>query len=212
MSRPLLLLLACSALAVRAGEVRFQLSDAKGAPVADAVVSLMPLDSIATASATHSPREIAQRGKEFQPYVTAIQVGTTVRFPNRDEVEHHVYSLSKAKKFEFPLYKPGMAEEIVFDQAGVVVVGCNIHDWMAAYVVVLPTPWFAVTAADGAAALSAVPAGRYRAEIWQPRLKEKITREVVVTDGTPAAPLAFNLALKPDQRRRAPEAGGNGYK
>jgi plastocyanin len=173
---------------------------------------LMPLDSIATASATHSPREIAQRGKEFQPYVTAIQVGTTVRFPNRDEVEHHVYSLSKAKKFEFPLYKPGMAEEIVFDQAGVVVVGCNIHDWMAAYVVVLATPWFAVTAADGAAMLSAVPAGRYRAEIWQPRLKEKITREVVVTDGAPAAPLAFNLALKPDQRRRAPEAGGNGYK
>ncbi len=212
MSRLLFFLLACSGLVVRGGEVRFELTDAKGAPVADAVVSLTPLDTSPPTLAPGEPREIAQRGKEFQPYVTAIQVGTTVRFPNRDEVEHHVYSLSKAKKFEFPLYKPGMAEQVVFDQAGVVAVGCNIHDWMAAYVIVLPTPWFAVTATDGTATLRAVPAGRYRAEIWQPRLKEKPTREIAVTDGPPAEPLAFSLALRPDLRRRAPEAGGGGYK
>jgi plastocyanin len=209
--RLLLLLLACSAVAARAGDVRFQLTDAKGAPVADAVVSLTPLDSTAPVAVANKPSEIEQRAKEFQPYVTAIQVGTTVRFPNRDEVEHHVYSLSKAKKFEFPLYKPGMAEEIVFDQAGVVAVGCNIHDWMAAYVIVLPTPWFAVTPATGDATVS-LPPGRYQVEIWQPRLKEKITREIVVSDRGPTEPLAFQLALKPDQRRRAPAAGSSGYK
>ena len=198
-------------LAAQAGEVRFQLTDAKGAPVGDAVVSLLPLDAPLPAAAAGAPREIAQREKEFRPYVTAIRVGTTVRFPNRDDVEHHVYSLSKATKFEFPLYKPGKAEEILFDQPGLVVVGCSIHDWMAAYVVVLETPWFAVTPANGAAALDNVPPGRYRAEIWQPRLREKIAQEITVVDGA-AAPWRFTLTLKPDLRRRAPDGTGGGYR
>jgi len=206
------LLLVCSGFALRAGEVRLQVADAKGAPVADAVVSLTPLDAAPPNFTAEPPREIEQRSKEFRPYVTAIRAGTTVRFPNRDEVEHHVYSLSRAKKFEFPLYKPGKAEEIVFDQPGVVVLGCSIHDWMAAYVVVLKTPWFAVTSADGLAKVGGVPAGRYRAEVWQPRLKESVAREITVVDGAAAAPLAFALTLKPDLRRRAPASGDGGYK
>jgi len=209
--RLLLLLLACTGPAAHAADVRFLVTDAKGAPVADAVVSLTPLETTVPAPAGPAePHEITQQNKEFVPYVTAVRVGTTVRFPNRDKVEHHVYSLSEAKKFEFPLYKPGKAEEITFDRPGVVIVGCSIHDWMAAYVVVLATPWFAVTPADGAATLHHLPPGRYRAEVWQPRLAESVMREVVVTENA-AEPFSFQLRLRADLRRRAPLPGRGGY-
>ena len=183
-----------------AGDVVFKLTDQKGAPVADAVVSLVPL-------------EIVQQGKEYLPLVTPLVVGTTVSFLNRDVVEHQVYSLSDAKKFELPLYKPGKANAVVFDRPGVVVVGCNIHDWMLAYVVVLDTPLFAKTAAAGTATIADAAPGRYRAEVWHPRLAKLETRELTLASGAPAAELEFALALKPDRRiRRAPDTAAGGYK
>lgn len=195
-----------------AGDVSFKITDAKGAPVADAVVSLVPLDAPAKISPPAEPLEISQKDKEFIPLVTPIVVGTPVNFSNRDVVEHQVYSLSPAKKFELPLYKPGKDNTVVFDRPGVVSVGCNIHDSMLAYVVVLETPWFAKTGADGAARLGEVPLGRYRAEVWQPRLAKIETREFTVAAGDSPA-LAFTLTLKPDRRiRRTPGAAGGGYK
>lgn len=193
-------------------EVTFALTDAKGQPVGDAVVSLLPLDAPAPAPTSIPAVEVEQKGQEFSPYVTAVRVGTTVKFPNRDAIEHHVYSESAARRFEFPLYKPGTSESITFNQPGVVSIGCNIHDWMMAHIVVLPTPWFAVVGSSGRATVAAVPAGRYRAEVWHPRLVKPDTREVTV--GAAAAdPLAFRLNLKPDRRiRRVPEAGGKGYR
>jgi plastocyanin len=190
------------------------LKDAQGQPVADAVVSLIPTGPApAPSAAPASTMEITQQGKEFSPYVTAVTVGTTVMFPNQDSVQHHVYSLSKAKKFEFPRYAPGKKEALVFDQPGVVTLGCNIHDWMLAYLVVVPTPWFAKTDAAGRAAPDA-PAGSYRLEIWHPRLATPVTREISLpAAGAGGAPLAFTLTLKPDRRlRRAPDAKGGGYK
>jgi plastocyanin len=209
-------LLAC--LRATAGPVDFKLVDTKGRPVADAIVSLVPLDAptrAATApdlAAPHGPVEIEQVRQEFLPYVTPVLAGTTVSFPNRDTEQHHVYSLSDAKKFEFPLYNPGRAEKIVFDRPGVVAIGCNVHDWMIAYVVVLDTPWFARSGADGTARVAGVPPGRYRAEVWQPRLENPETREINVADDTPAT-LTFTLPLKRDLRIRRPvEPGRGGYK
>jgi plastocyanin len=194
-----LALLLTAALRLAAANVACKLTDPKGAPVADAIVSLKRLDppepTVAPAGTT---AEIIQQNKEFIPYVTAVQVGTTIRFPNRDKVQHHVYSLSPAKKFELPLYSGEAKRAILFDQPGVVTIGCNIHDWMIAYVVVLPTPHFAKTGPDGAAALS-VPAGRYHLEIWQPRLAQPLAQDITVTDTAPAS-LAFTLVLKPDHR------------
>lgn len=203
-----------------AADVAFKLSDPKGAPVADAVVSLVPLDAPTNPVAPAKPLEIAQLGKEFQSLVTPLVVGSTVNFPNEDSVEHQVYSLSDAKKFEFPLYKPGRSGAIVFDRPGVVVIGCNIHSWMLAYVVVLDTPWFAKSGADGTANVAGVPPGRYRAEVWHPTLKKNETREITVADTAAApalspsnTPLAFRLAVKPIPRiRRTPTATGGGYK
>lgn len=145
--------------------------------------------------------------------MTAVRVGETVVFPNHDTVQHHIYSLSKPKKFELPLYRPGKSERVVFEQPGIVVLGCNIHDWMSAYVVVLDTPWFAKTSVDGRGSITAPPVGRYRIEVWHPRLAKTEIREATISPSGPNASLKFVLSLKPDRRiRRSPEAAGGGYK
>jgi plastocyanin len=203
------LLLGAVALA-RAAEFSTQVTSSKGDPVPDAVVSLVPLDSPAPPVTPTATAEIAQEGQEFLPYVTVVQAGTHVMFPNRDTVQHHVYSLSKARKFELPLYNPGEKEAVVFDIAGLVTVGCNIHDWMISHLVVVPTPWFSKTDASGAARLEA-PAGRYRLELWHPRLAAPLSKEVVLADATPARE-TFNLVLKADRRvRRAAPGKTGGY-
>jgi plastocyanin len=207
------LALAAGVLSAADESVRFHLRDASGAPVADAVVSLYTLDG-APAASPPAPAsvEVVQKDQEFIPFVTAVQVGTAVTFPNRDSVQHHVYSLSKAKRFEIPLYGKSAQESIVFDHTGVVALGCNIHDWMIGYVVVVATPHFAKSGADGTAAVADVPAGRYRAEVWHPRLTEVVKQEIEVR--ADAAPPEANvmLTLKPDRRiRRAPDAGRGSY-
>lgn len=189
-------------------ELAVVIKDAKGAPVADAVAFLVPVDGAAVPPPT-ATSEIAQEGQEFTTYVTVVQSGSRVQFPNKDNVQHHVYSLSKARKFEFPLYNPGQNESLVFDVSGMVTLGCNIHDWMIAYLLVVPTPWFAKTGADGAATVTA-PAGRYRLEVWHPRLATAATQEVALT-ATETAKREFALTLKPDRRIRrggATKTGG----
>lgn len=185
------------------------LKTAKGDPIGDAVVSLVPTEG-AVPGPVPTPVEVRQADTQFDPLVTVVQAGGRVVFPNQDEVQHHVYSLSKAKKFELPLYAPGQSEVIVFDQPGLVTLGCNIHDWMVAYLVVVPTPWFAKTGPDGRAPIEA-PAGTYRLEIWHPRLAAPVSLNVVLATEKPLA-LEQVLALKPERRaRRAPEAKGPGY-
>ena len=184
-----------------AAPVEFSVTDTKGRPVEDAVVSLVPLDAPARLTPPDQPLEIVQHDQTFLPTVTALVVGTTVSFPNRDTVQHHVYSLSPAKKFELPLYAGEAKAPVLFDRPGVVALGCNIHDWMSAYVVVLATPWFAKTGADGHATVKDLPPGHYRAEVWHARLAKTETREVAVA-ASPAAPLAFPLKLKAERRAR----------
>jgi hypothetical protein len=144
--------------------------------------------------------------------VTPLVVGTTVEFPNHDNCGHQVYSLSPAKKFALPLYKPGNSGTVVFNRPGIVALGCNIHDWMLAYIVVLETPWFAKTGMDGGAMLNAPP-GRYRAEVWHARLAKIETRELTLAEGSAPPTQAFTLVLKPERRiPRKVEAGAGGYK
>ena len=102
--------------------------------------------------------------------MTLVTVGTKVAFPNFDTVRHHVYSFSQAKTFELKLYAGVPAAPVVFDKPGLAVLGCNIHDRMAAWVVVADTPWFARTGADGIARIEGAPAGAYRIAAWHPGL------------------------------------------
>lgn len=200
-----------SGAAAQVGSVRVEIRDAKNLPVADAVASLTPLDRPASVTAPAEPVVINQVKEEFQPYVTAIVTGTRVRFPNNDKVQHHVFSLSKTKTFDLGLYRGEPRELVTFDQPGVVTLGCNIHDWMSAYVIVLATPFFRKSDADGLAPLAPLPPGRYRLEVWHPRLRTTVTREIAV-ENTPATQV-ISVTLGIDRRiRRAPESGATGYK
>jgi hypothetical protein len=199
------------ALLLAAAELRVNLTDAKGHPVEDAVAYLVRTAVVPPPLPPLQSVELIQKGQEFIPFVTVVTTGTAVTFPNRDTVQHHVYSLSKAKKFELPLYDPGKAEVITFDQPGVVTLGCNIHDWMLAYLLVLDTPWFAKSNAQGEAVVQA-PAGSYRLEVWHPRLKESPAAHPLELKESPGAPLSLTLTLKPERRvRRAPDAKAGGY-
>ncbi len=91
------------------------------------------------------PAVMDQIHQEFVPVLLPIAVGTDVRFPNHDQIHHHVYSFSRTRSFELPLYKGEEAQPVRFDKEGVVKVGCNIHDWMSGIILVLPTPYFATT-------------------------------------------------------------------
>ena len=197
---------------VSAGALAVTLKDSKGAPVSDAVVYAIPAGS--TPTGDRSQAVIDQQNKEFIPYVTAVQVGTSILFPNKDNIRHHVYSLSPAKRFELPLYTGIPAAPIIFDKVGFVTLGCNIHDWMIAYVAVLPTPYFRVTGSSGRVTLKDLPASGYQVEVWHPLLKgtpERLAQQLDLT-GKEIQNLTFNLDLKPDLRtRRAPELSHGGY-
>ncbi len=206
-----LLLFATNVFAATGGGVRVEVKDDRGQPVADAVSSLVPLDTRPVLTPPAEPVVIEQVGEEFTPYVTPVLVGTRVAFPNNDRVQHHVYSLSSTKTFELPLYRGSVHDPVVFDLPGIVSLGCNIHDWMAAYVVVLATPHFAKTGGDGTSLIASLPPGRYRLEVWHPRLAAAIDREVVVAPEDPATQV-IAITLRPDRRiRRAPEAHSGGY-
>ncbi len=207
------LLLALAALGARAeGTVRVVTRNAAGNPVADAVAYVVALDAPAPVHPPAEPVAITQQNQDFDPYVTAIVVGTRVVFPNKDNVQHHVYSVSPAKKFEIPLYIGDSTETILFDRPGAVTLGCNIHDWMVAYILVLETPYFATTGRDGAADIAHLPAGRYRLEVWHPRLAGKVGRDLAVAE-TGDTTQVVSVTLRPDRRiRRAPDTGSGGYK
>ena len=193
-----------------AGSLEVIVKDDKGGPGSDAV-------AYAVGAASAAPKKHAvvdQRDKQFVPYVTPVQVGTAVSFPNSDNIRHHVYSFSPAKKFELPLYSGVPAQPVVFDKVGFVTLGCNIHDWMIAYVAVLPTPYFQVTRQDGRALLKDLPPGQYTVQVWHPGLKgqpEAFAQRVDVGGGTKS--LQFTLPLKHDVRaKRAPGLTTGGYR
>ena len=194
------------------GLLDVMVKDASGAPVSDAVVYAKRTG--APMAPAKKQAVIDQQNKQFVPYVTALQVGTAVVFPNKDNIRHHVYSFSPAKKFDLPLYTGVPAEPVVFDKVGFVTLGCNIHDWMIAYVAVLPTPYFQITGKDGRAQLKNLEAAQYTVEIWQPLLKgapENFAQKVDLT-GSAARQLVFTLELKPDFRaKRAPGISTGGY-
>ena len=150
-----------------AASLVLQVIDEHGAAVENAAVALKPVGTAAPFKPAKA--EIVQQGKRFNPLMTAVPSGTAISFPNLDTVRHHVYSFSPAKSFELKLYIGTPAAPVVFDKPGVVVMGCNIHDAMVAYVVVSDTPWVGVSDAAGAVRFEALPAGDYELEYWHPR-------------------------------------------
>jgi plastocyanin len=182
----LLLLLTCGA--ARGADLSVELRGPGGAPVADAVVYAEPTGSDAAtmpAPVAGLRATIDQVNKEFVPRVSVVRAGTQVFFPNSDNIRHSIYSFSPAKTFTTKLYSGREAAPVSFDRAGVVVLGCNIHDKMVAWVVIVDTPWFAKSGADGSATLRALPPGEYRLTAAAPASSLK-TQVATVRVETPA--------------------------
>lgn len=152
-----------------AATVAVQLQDVAGMPLADGVVFLESREAKQLAKPANRA-EIAQVGKQFSPRILVVPVGTPVSFPNRDTVRHHVYSFSPIKPFELKLYSGTSTSPVTFEKPGIAVLGCNIHDNMSAWVVVVETPFFANGDAKGLVTLHNVPAGNYRLRVWHPGL------------------------------------------
>lgn len=162
-SRPLLLALLLTPLAAAAVPVTVQLRTPGGQPAAGAVVAV---ELRGRGSRTSSAKaEIGQRDKQFTPQLLVVQTGTAVSFPNFDTVRHHVYSFSPIKVIDIKLYAGTPAEPVVFDKPGVATLGCNIHDRMSAHVVVVDTPLFATTDAQGMAVFD-LPPGSHTVKAW----------------------------------------------
>jgi len=208
-------LLCCTAppALAQTADISARVLDEQGRPVADAVVVAVPADG--DLRLPSRPREgvVDQVDKEFTPKVTAILVGTPVSFPNNDNIRHQVYSFSPAKRFELPLYAGVPAKPVLFDKPGVVVLGCNIHDWMIGYVYVSESPWFAKTGSDGRALIADLPVREMVLRVWHPQLAlaEEETRKRVDLAPTRHADVEWRIPLKPEVKlRRAPTAERGG--
>ena len=178
------ILLANNALAA---EVTATVTDANGKVLSEAVVYLEDSKPSAT-DAGAVKAQIEQKSKQFNPLVTVIQTGSSINFPNKDSVRHHVYSFSPAKKFELKLYSGVPAAPVVFDKAGTVVLGCNIHDAMLAFVYVVDTPYFGKTDKSGLIKISNIPEGNYVLKVWHYALLKENT------------PFEKSIDLKNDQK------------
>lgn len=170
--RPLLvavLALSLSPLAADAATLTVDVRNARGQALRDAVVYAVPEGrSVPPAKKT---AVMDQKNRTFVPHVLPIQTGTAVRFPNNDDIRHQVYSFSSAKTFQLPLYTGTPSSPIVFDKPGVATLGCNIHDKMSAYIVVVDTPHFAASGGNGRVTLGDLAAGKYAVHVWHPQLK-----------------------------------------
>lgn len=156
---------------LHAASLQAELVDSQGQPLANAVLSLRSevAPVVAHCYCSDGPTLSA---------ICAQCAGRAQRhlgsFPNSDNIRHHVYSFSLAKRFELRLYQGTPSEPVLFDKPGVVVLGCNIHDWMVGYVYVTNDPWFAVSDAQGKLNLEQLPAGTYTVSLWHPQAPEML--------------------------------------
>ena len=196
-----------------AAQIAAAVTDPEGHPLADAVVVAVPQSGTPPAAAQAAREIVDQIGEEFVPHVKPVLVGAQVFFPNKDNIRHQVYSFSPPKQFELPLYAGTPAKPVVFDKPGVVILGCNIHDWMIGYIYVSESPYFAKTGADGRALLGDLPAQGYRVRVWHPRLQgpESATQKTIELGADVRSELSWKLGLKAEIRvRRAPVPGSRG--
>jgi plastocyanin len=200
--------LPCAASAGQA--VTLALSGPDGRPAPGVAVYLPGV----TAPAAGGPVVVDQRNEAFVPAVTVVQAGSDVQFTNSDPTSHHVYSFSRPNAFALPLYKGNEALTQRFARPGVVVLGCNIHDSMLGYVVVVDSTRHGVTGPDGRVTLADVPAGTHPVRAWAPgldRARPPVVGAVTVTAAAPAS-VALQLPVagaKAPRRKSTALVGGD---
>jgi plastocyanin len=194
----LLLCFSTVALAV----VQITVTDQQGQPLEDAVVELL---DPANQQFSQKKAEVKQQDLTFIPFVSAYQTGTAVDFPNMDKTRHHVYSFSPAKVFELKLYANKPEAPVLFDQAGIVALGCNIHDYMQAYIYIGDSPFLQVTDGTGLVNFNDIPDGTYQLKLWHPwQNADWVTQQVQIKQGQV---MSYQLAITAQEKPKKPKKG-----
>ena len=168
--------LSCIAGHAYAGQLSVLVTSQADVPLENSVVYAEPVNKISMPAPDAAA--IEQKNKKFLPLVTVAQTGASITFPNHDTVRHHVYSFSPAKTFELKLYSGVPSTPVTFDKAGTVVLGCNIHDQMLAFVQIVDTAYFGKTDAEGKVKILNIPNGQYTLKVWHYALvKENVPLE-----------------------------------
>ena len=164
-----------------------------------AEASVVTLEPLAGKRARPRPRQrvIEQRDREFAPRTLVVPVGSTVSFPNFDDIYHNVYSRSESRSFDLGSYPAGQAREVVFDKEGAVRLGCNLHSNMSAYLVVVSAPHYTVSDPRGAFSFRALAPGKYRLKVWSRRRPAPFVQELVIKPGKNSATITVPAGDKP---------------
>jgi plastocyanin len=198
MVRKLLLFAAAIGLAapLAAAPLSVRIVDATGRPVRDAVITLYPAGNAARSPRPSGRYVVSQKNIQFHPFLSIVPVGADVSFPNLDPTKHHVYSFSPAKRFELKLFAKDQSRTVHFDRAGVVALGCNIHDQMSAFIVVTDSVWTARTNAQGMVTFADAPNVPARLTAWHPYLRVPggIVQQAV---GPGQRSASFSIRLRP---------------
>lgn len=182
-----------------AGNLVVRVVDQAGRPVNDAVVTIDPIGRPTQQARVLGPYPVEQRKMMFRPFVSVVPVGATVSFPNYDPTRHHVYSFSPAKRFELKLFARDQSRSIRVDKAGIIAVGCNIHDAMSAFLFVSANRW-AQRSERGIVTFRDAPSGPSTITVWHPYMRSpslSVSRTLRLGDGAHLESLAVNLRPAP---------------
>lgn len=153
----------------------FSILDKTGKPLTDIVVVVKHSKHNALIEKPDAVK-MSQQSRQFEPHVLLVQQNTPISFPNDDDITHHVYSFSPAKQFEQFLEKGDEKAPLIFEKAGVIELGCNVHDWMMGYIYVADSPYYGMTDSSGQVEFSLPEQGEYLVSLWHP-LMDKLEYE-----------------------------------
>jgi len=179
-----------------AAPLQVRVLDVDGEPVSDVAVFV---EQQGTGRRSNAPKAAVmdQRNRRFVPHILVVQQGAEVEFPNSDVIAHHVYSFSRPNNFALPLYKGTPPEPVRFDHAGIVTLGCNIHDSMLAYVVVVDTDRFGKTDDSGLVEIDVdEDATAWTVHAWSPRIRDSRDPLVIQVDAGADLSATFQLQKK----------------
>lgn len=148
--------------------VDVKLENEKGLPVGNIVVYLLPVDSAPPLPTVNSSIIIKQQNKAFQPQISVMRKGSDIQFINNDDITHQIYSPIGDNKFSFKIRSGEHYNQKQLSALGEVTMGCNIHDWMSGYLLVVDTPYFNITNETGLVNFDVTHQGKYELILWHP--------------------------------------------
>jgi plastocyanin len=171
----IMVLFSPSVLANSETSIDVQVLAADGTPLASMIVEIETANSNTVSTKEKSIAIMDQIDQQFFPHILVVEKGQAVSFPNSDDIQHHVYSFSPTKTFEQQLFKGKDAHPILFEQSGIVELGCNIHDWMQGFIYVAQGNQYGVTNDNGVAKIT-INGGVQKVHVWHPLMQEENMR------------------------------------